>query len=146
MSDFHEKFMDLALTHSNMSFDPSTKVGAVVVVGHSVASLGFNHVPERIPHTTHELGMRDWKYPRTIHAEKHAIMKIGYQFKDRGDLRIYVTHFPCAECAAMIVESGIKEVITRRVPQDFAERWGASVKLAQGILDEAGVAVTFLEV
>ena len=145
MSD-HEKFMELALTHSNMSFDPSTKVGAVVVVGDNVASLGFNHVPDRIPHTTHELGMRDWKYPRTIHAEKHAIMKIGYQFKDRADLRIYVTHFPCVECATMIVEAGFREVYTRHVPQDFMERWGVSVKLAQNIFDEAGVAVTFLDV
>lgn len=145
MSD-HEKFMELALTHSNMSFDPSTKVGAVVVVGDNVTSLGFNHVPDRIPHTTHELGMRDWKYPRTIHAEKHAIMKIGYQFKDRADLRIYVTHFPCVECATMIVEAGFREVYTRHVPQDFMERWGASVKLAQNIFDEAGVAVTFLDV
>lgn len=145
MSEYHEKFMDLALTHSNMSFDPSTKVGAVVVVGHSVASLGFNHVPERIPHTTHELGMRDWKYPRTIHAEKHAIMKIGYQFKDRGDLRIYVTHFPCAECATMIVESGIKEVFTR-TSDELRERWGDSMKISMDILNEAGVAVTFLEV
>jgi hypothetical protein len=45
----------------------------------------------------------------------------------------------------MIVESGIKEIYTKKVPLDMIERWGASMKLASQILQEGGVFVNYLD-
>lgn len=146
MSDWHELNMEIAKMVAMKSQDPSTKVGAVITLRGEIVSSGFNKIPGKILHTVHQMEDRSWKYPRIIHAEQDAIMSLPRTEFLSGRVHLYCTHFPCERCAAMIAHAGIDEVFTRRIPQDFMERWGASVKLAQSILDEAGVAVTFLEV
>lgn len=42
------------------------------------------------------------------HAEINAINKIDY--KNKKDLKLYTTLFPCLMCAQAIIDSGIKEV------------------------------------
>lgn len=139
----HEDFMLIAQAMSSRSKDPSTKVGAIVVDKGSIVSLGYNHIPTRIQFSDNQIENRDWKYPRTIHAEVDAILKLGKQFVTHAVM--YCTHFPCDRCAIMIVESGIKEIYTRRVPLDMLERWGDSMKLASQILQEGGVFVNYLD-
>ena len=50
----------------------------------------------------------DTKYPFVCHAELNAILNSGSSLKGS---RVYVTLFPCNECAKAIIQSGIKEVI-----------------------------------
>ena len=50
----------------------------------------------------------DTKYPYVVHAELNAILN---SIKSLKESTIYVTHFPCNECAKAIVQSGIKKVI-----------------------------------
>ena len=51
----------------------------------------------------------DTKYPYVCHAEMNAILNKGEA--DVTDARMYVALFPCNDCAKMIIQSGIKEVI-----------------------------------
>lgn len=150
MSDRHRKFMDLAHTHSNMSMDPSTQVGAIITLGYGVVSLGYNRIADGISYTIGQLDDREWKYPRVIHAEQDAIMKMMSSgiFSQRWEepYHMYVTHHPCDRCAAMIVHAGIKEVITNKVSLDMLDRWGASMKTAAAIFKEAKVILTCLDV
>ena len=139
----HEDFMLIAQAMSSRSPDPSTKVGAVIVDNKAIIALGYNHIPSRIQYVTSQIENRDWKYPRTIHAEVDAILKLGKQFVTNAVM--YCTHFPCDRCAIMIVESCIKEIYTRRVPPEMLERWGDSMKLASQILQEGGVFVNYLD-
>ena len=49
------------------------------------------------------------KYPYVCHAEMNAILNYG-----GGSLKnaiLYVTLFPCNECAKAIIQTGIKEVV-----------------------------------
>ncbi|KAF3860555.1 hypothetical protein F7725_000810 [Dissostichus mawsoni] len=51
----------------------------------------------------------DTKYIYVCHAELNAIMN-----KNSADLKgcsIYVTLFPCNECAKLIIQAGMKEVV-----------------------------------
>ena len=51
----------------------------------------------------------DTKYPYVCHAELNAILN-----RSSGSLknaRIYVSLFPCNECAKAIIQTGIKEVV-----------------------------------
>ena len=139
----HEDFMLIAEAISSRSKDPSTKVGAIIVDNGNIVALGFNHIPSRIKFTASQIENREWKYPRVIHAEMDAILKLGKQIVSNPIM--YCTHFPCDRCATMIVESGVKEVYTRKVPLDMIERWGASMKLASEILTEGGVFVNYLD-
>ena len=109
-----EYFMGLAKLSALRSKDPSTQVGACIVdPDHKVVSIGYNGMPrgvddEAIP-WGHGEGL-DSKYLYVCHAEFNAILNN----RDGSALQgctIYVTLFPCNECAKAIVQVGIKEVI-----------------------------------
>jgi dCMP deaminase len=139
----HEDFMLIAQAMSSRSRDPSTKVGSVIVDNGAIVALGYNHIPSRIQYSEKSAHDREWKYPRTIHAEVDAILKLEKQSVTHAIM--YCTHFPCDRCATMIVEAGIKEIYTKKIPLDMIERWGASMKLASQILQEGGVFVNYLD-
>ena len=103
---WHKRFFDLADLVGSWSKDPSTKVGAVIVrPDRTIASVGYNGFPRGVEdvYTT-----REAKLLRTVHAEANAIL--AAQESLRG-YTLYVTPLhPCANCAAFIIQSGIKEV------------------------------------
>lgn len=148
MSDRRQKFMNLADTVAAMSYDPSTKVGAIVTLGESIVSLGCNQIADGIPHTIHQMENREWKYPRIIHAEQDAIMKMMatriFSMRWEEPYHMYVTHHPCDRCAAMIIHAGIKEVITRKVSPEMLLRW-PGMKTAADMFEEARIPVTYLD-
>ena len=77
----------------------------------------------------------DTKYPYVCHAELNAILNYRGSKKDLEDARIYVDLFPCNECAKIIIQSGIKEVIYLSDKYANSENNIASRKL----FDECGV-------
>ena len=115
--DWDSTFMGVAKLIAMRSKDPSTQVGAVIVgKDKRILSLGYNGLPA---------GMSDdedvWnregddelrlKYTYVCHAEENAILNYRGDFTALGDASIYVSLFPCNNCAKMIVQSGIKEVV-----------------------------------
>lgn len=106
-------YMALALLTSSQSKDPSTQVGACIVSENGeIISTGFNHPPKNwnddlFPWGRNlENGRRNTKYPYIIHAEVAACAK-----HDCEGATMYVTLFPCTNCAKVIVESGIKKLV-----------------------------------
>jgi dCMP deaminase len=109
-----EYFMGIAITSAMRSKDPSTQVGACIVnPAKKVVSIGYNGMPTGIDDDAvswEPLEGLDSKYLYVAHAELNAILNA----KDGSALAnttIYVTLFPCNECAKAIIQSGIKEVI-----------------------------------
>lgn len=136
MNKWDQRFLDLAAVVATWSKDSSTQVGSVIVDKRNrVVSLGFNGFPhgvqDDIPFE------RDEKLRRTIHAEGNAILHA------RGNTegcRIYVTHTPCARCAALIIQAGITQVITPpSTSTHFEVRWADDIASAQQMFLEAGV-------
>ena len=108
-----EYFMGLAHLSAMRSKDPSTQVGAVIVSGeHRVVSIGYNGFPngcsdDEFP-WDREGDFGATKYPYVVHAELNAILN------SKNDLRgcsIYVSLFPCNECAKAIIQSGIIRIV-----------------------------------
>jgi dCMP deaminase len=130
---WHNWFFGLADHVASASKDPSTKVGAVIVrPDRTIASVGYNGFPRGVEdvYTT-----RDAKLLRTVHAEANAILSahetlIGYT--------IYVTPLhPCANCAAYIIQSGIKEVHYRIGIRGSA--WLEHYEAMKDMFEQAGV-------
>ena len=108
-----EYFMGLAHLSALRSKDPNTQVGAAIVdENHRVVSVGYNGFPTGVSDDefpwSREGGVLTSKYAFVVHAELNAIL--NSQRSVRG-CTIYVSLFPCNECAKMIIQSGIKEVI-----------------------------------
>lgn len=59
---------------------------------------------------------------------------------------LYQIWFPCVDCARAIICSGIKEIVGIKKIRDLTpEHWQESLKTSEGMLNEAGVKITFVE-
>jgi dCMP deaminase len=108
-----EYFMGIAILSSLRSKDPSSKVGAAIVRDKRVLSLGYNGMPRGCDDAAMPWGKTSQdplqtKYPYVVHAELNAILNAN---KDLTGSTLYVTMFPCNECAKAIIQCGIKEII-----------------------------------
>lgn len=134
-----EYFMGVALLAAHRSKDPSTQVGACIVSeDNKILSIGYNGMP---------LGCNDddfsWdrsqnekgesKYFYIVHSELNAIL--NYRGGSLEGSKIYVTLFPCNECAKAIIQCGIKEVIY------WDDKYGDTVEVraSKRMLRSAGV-------
>lgn len=108
-----EYFMGVAFLSGMRSKDPSTQVGACIIDKEKkIIGMGYNGFPLGSSDDEMPWGKTgdflDTKYPYVVHAELNAILN---SIKSLKESTIYVTHFPCNECAKAIVQSGIKKVI-----------------------------------
>lgn len=108
-----EYFMGLAHLSARRSKDPSTQVGAAIVSpDRKVVGIGYNGFPigcsdDEFP-WEREGSFQETKYPFVVHAELNAILN---STRDLHDCSIYVSLFPCNECAKAIIQSGIKKIV-----------------------------------
>lgn len=138
MTDWDQRFMDLAAYVAKWSKDPSTKVGAVVAKDKKVLGLGYNGFPKGIKDDEWRLGSRDLKNRMVVHAETNAILDC------RGNIpsgsALYITHPPCSRCSSLIIQSnGISEVHYPEVSYEFLERWQEELSLSFDMLAEAHI-------
>lgn len=137
MSNWPSRFLTLAQHVASWSKDPSTQVGAVIVDAHNrVVSVGYNGPPRG---TSDAVVKRDTRLLRTIHAEANAILFAGLAGRPLTGCTLYVTHHPCAHCAALIIQSGITDVVHTPTESQFALRWFDDMMQAQAMFHEAGV-------
>ena len=110
-----EYFMGIAMLSAQRSKDNSTQVGACIVNDkHKIVSVGYNGMPsgcndDDMPWEREGETSLDTKYPFVCHAELNAILNSS--FASLAGCTLYVTLFPCNECAKAIIQSGIKRVV-----------------------------------
>lgn len=132
-----EYFMGVAKLASHRSKDPSTTVGACIVnQDNKIISTGYNGSPtgyddDNMP-WDREGSFENTKYAYVCHSELNAILNSPSVLTN---CKLYVTLFPCNECAKAIVQSGIKEVIY----MDNKYKDTDGVKVSKKILETCGV-------
>lgn len=106
--------MGIALLSALRSKDPNTQVGACIVnKNNKIVGIGYNGFPigcndDDFPWDRDSKNINDTKYPYVVHAEANAILN---STKDLHGARLYVGLFPCNECAKLIIQSGIEEIV-----------------------------------
>lgn len=114
-----EYFMGVASLSAMRSKDPNTQVGCCIVgAKNRIASVGYNGFPfgcddDEYPWSRRMEGLEEskTKYPYVVHSELNAIL--NYRGESLEGAKMYVTMFPCCECAKAIIQSGIREVVYR---------------------------------
>ena len=138
------RFMGLAAHIAAWSEDRDFHVGAVIVgPGHEVRASGYNGLPRGVSATDDRRFDRasGEKFFWIEHAERNAVYNAARSGAAVAGCTIYVTRFPCADCARAIIQSGICRVVCPPRP----EHDGAldhSFAVAEILLSEAGVAVS----
>lgn len=127
-----EYFMGIALLSAKRSKDPSTQVGACIVDDENkVVSIGYNGMPRNIDDkdlTWNKGEDLDSKYLYVCHAEFNAILNTRNGSVLKG-CTVYVTDFPCNECAKAIIQTGIKRIVYLRDKYTDSVHTRASRKL-----------------
>lgn len=133
-----EYFMGIAHLSGMRSKDPNTQVGACIVSqDNKILSMGYNGFPlgcsdEEFP-WGREGEQLETKYPYVTHGEMNAIL--NYRGGSLEGTKLYVSLFPCNECAKAIIQAGIKKIVYDSDKYALSSSTIASKRM----LDAAGV-------
>ena len=133
-----EYFMGVAALSGMRSKDPNSQVGACIVSDdNKILSMGYNGFPKGCSDDefpwAREGDELETNYVYVTHSELNAIL--NYRGGSLEGSKLYVTLFPCNECAKAIIQAGIKTVI-----YDSDKYAGTPSNVAsKRMLDAAGV-------
>lgn len=132
---FDTVYMNIAKEIASLSYCVRAKVGAILVsADHNIISTGYNGTPKGFDNTGEELVDNKLVTKREVlHAESNCITKIAKSHSCSLDSKLYVTLSPCFDCAKLIVQSGIREVIYLEAYRDtsgieFLKKCGVKVR------------------
>lgn len=139
--NWDEYFMGIAMLSAQRSKDPSTQVGACIVSSENrILSVGYNGMPRNCDDDIYpwdrEGDELNTKYMFVCHAELNAIL--NYSGTNLRGSKVYVTLFPCNECAKALIQSGISEVIY------YSDKYSDSFSTlaAKRMFESAGIKMT----
>ncbi len=133
-----EYFMAVAKLAGMRSKDPNSQVGTCIVSqDNKILSMGYNGFPrgcsdDEFP-WDREGEAAATKYPYVVHSELNAIL--NYHGGSLDGAKLYVSLFPCNECAKAIIQAGIKTVVY----DDDKYEGTPSVLTSKRMMDAAGV-------
>lgn len=133
------KHYHIALAVAELSKDPSTKVGALIIDDRgAIRAVGYNGFPRGVDDDPGRYADRAVKLRLIAHAEANAIANAAAVGTPLNGCSLVVTKFPCHECAKLIINAGIKRVLTSPAAPGA---WLDSSLTASWMFDEAGVKV-----
>ena len=133
MSKWADRFLALAEHIAEWSYDPSTKVGAVIVDDkHRVISMGYNGFPRGVRDLSRRYADKETKHLYVCHAERNALDNAPMSVEG---CTMYVALLPCNECAKSIIQNGISKVITYKPDREDKFNWDVT----RTMFREAGV-------
>lgn len=106
--NWHQTWMSIAKVVAERSYDPRLKVGAIIVSDDNtrLLSLGYNGNYRGGPNVPDSI---DPGKSGFVHAEVNALIKCDYNYNRKKIM--YLTHSPCIQCAKLIVNANISEVL-----------------------------------
>ena len=133
MDKWDKRFIELAELVASWSscYQENRQVGAVIVKDKRIMTTGYNGAPSGIESckTKGKCLRRELDVPSgtklelcyAVHAEQNAIIQAAKLGVCVDGATLYCTHQPCAICAKMIINSGIKRVVFKQgYPDDFS--------------------------
>lgn len=132
-------YIKTAEVFAELSHARRLHVGAIVVKEDRIISIGYNGMPAGWDNNCEEEvfqqdGTTSLKTkPEVLHAETNAIAKLAKSNESGMGASIFITHAPCLDCAKLIYQSGISNVLYRNSYRDtsgiaFLEKSGVTVE------------------
>lgn len=103
-----ELFMTQAIVSSKRSPSPKLQVGSVIVCDSRIVCTGYNGFLPGLEHESIEINQHE---VNTVHAEQNAIAQAAKRGVSINGGTIYITHYPCLDCAKMIIATGLRRVV-----------------------------------
>lgn len=106
-STWDEYFKKIVLVTKERSPCLRLQVGCILVKDNRIISQGYNGF---LPNAPHISIIRDDHEMATVHAEQNAIADCAKRGVNCNESIAYITHYPCINCAKLLLASGIKEI------------------------------------
>ena len=106
--DWDNYFGELIKITATRSNCQKLQVGCMLVKNNRIVAQGYNGF---IAGCKHESCRRDGHEVATVHAEQNAITDCAKRGVSCNNCIAYITHYPCLNCAKLLLSSGIKEII-----------------------------------
>lgn len=136
--------MEVASHIAQWSKDPRRKVGCVIVdADNNQLSGGYNGFPRGIADDS-RLHDRDTKLKMMVHAEANAVAAAARNGHSLKGATVYVNHSPCSQCACLLIQAGIRRVISLE-QVGYSKEWETDFQWARILLAEAGVEIGHIE-
>ena len=100
-------FMASAVLISSRSPCERLHVGCVLVGDNRLIAAGYNGFLPGVPHVSR---VRDGHEQGTVHAEQNAIADAARRGSSVAGATAYVTHYPCVNCAKILIAAGVKTI------------------------------------
>lgn len=104
---WNEYFIVTSYLISKRSSCERLNVGCVIVQNNRIISTGYNGHIKGADHISHVV---DGHEQMTIHAETNAVADAASRGVKLNGCTAYVTHYPCVNCAKILIAAGIKEI------------------------------------
>lgn len=144
MTNWDLKFIELSRHIAEWSKDTNRKNGAVIVdQDNIVLSVGYNGFPRGCDDTVTSRYEQPEKYLFTEHAERNALFHAARHGVSLKGCKMYMTMFPCADCARGLIQSGIVKIFAPTPDVDH-HKWGEHFKAAMVMMDEANVEIILI--
>mgnify|MGYP001569682821 CR=1 FL=1 len=136
-----EYFLEVAHLVAKRATCLRRRVGAVLVKDKRILATGYNGAPSGLVHCLdigclrEKLGIPSGQRQelcRGLHAEQNVLVQAALYGISTHDSILYVTNQPCIICAKMLINAGIREIITSGAYPD---------KLARDFLEEARIKI-----
>jgi len=137
---WNKYFMEIAKLSAERSKDPSTQVGCCIVNPDNkhILSIGYNGLPygfvDKEFNWEDSDNFLDSKHAYVVHAEANAILNAVQSLEDAD---VYVTMFPCNECAKLLAQKRVKRIIYSDDKFLLKDKGKAALK----IFEKAGIEV-----
>lgn len=102
-----EYFRELVELTAKRSSCNRLKVGCILVHNNRIVSQGYNGFLSGCPHKSYIIDNHELA---TIHAEQNAIVDCAKRGVSCDNCEAYITHYPCLNCAKILLASGIKKI------------------------------------
>jgi dCMP deaminase len=135
-----QAYIKTAETFAELSHARRLHVGAIVVKDDRIISIGYNGMPAGWDNDCEDQTYDEDGFhitlktkPEVLHAETNAIAKLAKSNESGMGATMFITHAPCLDCAKLIYQSGISNVLYRNAYRDnsgvtFLEKSGVTVE------------------
>lgn len=144
--DWDSYWMKMAYLVSERSKDCRTKIGTVLVRNNNLISSGYNNFPRKVKDLPERYQNRETKYKFVAHSEANSVTTAARLGVSTLDSTCYTFGIPCNECAKILIQGGIKEIVCHKQwPNMTHSIWEESIQISQIMFKETGINIRWLD-
>lgn len=145
--DKREFFMRAVYLAADLSKDPRTRIGGILVKNDTIISTGFNGFARKVRDLKERWNDKEQKYSYVVHGEENTILNAARLGVSTMGATLYTPGQPCSSCTKTLINAGVVKVVTHCQWPNLihSDKWVESIKLSHIMMKEAGIELEWFD-